>query len=72
MRENCFFDRGPWDERNGKLVEIRANSELVKTREWKEVPLVKKKVLVVKQKKYESFYVKTIVIENVFYTNSPM
>jgi len=33
MRENCFFDRGPWDERNGKLVEIRANSELVKTRE---------------------------------------
>jgi hypothetical protein len=32
----------------------------------------KKKVLVVKQRKYESFYAKNSVIENVFYTNNPM
>jgi len=51
MRENGFFDRGPWDERNGKLVEIRANGELVKIREWKEGQLVKKKSIGGKTKK---------------------
>jgi hypothetical protein len=36
---------------NGKLAEIRANSELVKIREWKEGPLVKKKSVGGKTKK---------------------
>jgi len=72
MRENGFLIEDLGMRENGKLAEIRANSELVKIREWKEGPLVKKKVLVVKQRKYESFYAKTSVIENVFYTNNPM
>lgn len=43
MRENGFLIEDLGMRENGKLAEIRVNSGLVKIREWKEGPLVKKR-----------------------------